>query len=347
MKYEGKRYHSLWYKNDKLHIIDQRYLPEEFRIVSLSTCEEVIAAIKEMAVRGAPLIGVAAAYGTFFAYRQCFCAQNPEKCYRSLVEKLKNARPTAVNLAWAVEQINRLVLSGFELDRILSMVKILVNNEIKCCKKIGENGSVLLKKIASAKKDRIINVLTHCNAGWLATVDYGTASAPVFRARDNELNVHVWIGETRPRNQGGKLTAWEYFHENIPHTVVSDNSVGHLMQKGMVDIVITGADRVAKNGDTANKIGTYLRALAAKANGVPFYIAAPLSTIDFSIRNGQQIEIEERDENELKYIGETPLIHELSPVINHAFDITPAELITGFITERGIFEPKDLKRLSL
>ncbi len=347
MKFEGRQYHSLWYENDKIKIIDQRFLPEEFRIISLSTCEEVIEAIKNMALRGAPLIGVASAYGTYFAYRQCFSAKYPEECYISLVEKLKNARPTAVNLVWAVEQINRLILSGLELERILSMVKNLENNEIKCCKKIGENGSVLLKHIAMAKKDGNINVLTHCNAGWLATVDIGTASAPIFNARDNELDVHVWIGETRPRNQGGKLTAWEYFHENIAHTVVSDNSVGHLMQKGMVDIVITGADRIAKNGDTANKVGTYLRALAAKHNKIPFYIAAPLSTVDFSLRSGEQIHIEERDENELKYIGETPLIHELSPVMNHAFDITPAELITGFITERGIIDPKDIKRLSL
>ncbi|MBN2857836.1 MAG: S-methyl-5-thioribose-1-phosphate isomerase [Candidatus Delongbacteria bacterium] len=347
MRYEGRRYHSLWYGNDELKIIDQRFLPGEFRIIELRTCSDVIKAIKEMALRGAPLIGVAAAYGTFFAYRECLCSQEPEACYETLVSDLKKARPTAVNLIWAVEQIDRVIKAGLEFDRILSMVKNLEKNEILSCKKIGENGALLLKNIAMANKSGQINVLTHCNAGWLATVDIGTASAPVFKARDNELDVHVWIGETRPRNQGGKLTAWEYFHENIPHTVVSDNSVGHLMQKGLVDIVITGADRIAKNGDTANKIGTYLRALAAKHNNIPFYIAAPLSTVDFSIRNGDGIIIEERDENELRYIGETPLIHELSPVLNHAFDITPAELITGIITERGIFKPEDIKRLSL
>lgn len=347
MRYNGRKYHSLWYENDNLKIIDQRFLPEEFRILELNKCSEVISAIKDMALRGAPLIGVAAAYGTFFAYRECLCSQNPESCYDTLVTELKSARPTAVNLIWAVEQVDRLIKAELEYDRILSIVKNLEKNEILCCKKIGENGALLLKNIAMANKSGLVNVLTHCNAGWLATVDIGTASAPVFKARDNELDVHVWIGETRPRNQGGKLTAWEYFHENIPHTVVSDNSVGHLMQKGLVDIVITGADRIAKNGDTANKIGTYLRALAAKHNNIPFYIAAPLSTIDFSVRNGDSIVIEERDENELKYMGETPLIHELSPVINHAFDVTPAELITGIITERGIFKPEDIKRLPL
>ena len=347
MKYENRKYHSLWYENDNLKIIDQRYLPEEFRIIELKTCREVILAIKEMALRGAPLIGVAAAYGTFFAYRECMCKQDPESHYEQSVTELKNARPTAVNLVWAVEQIDRVIKSGLELENILLMVKNLEKNEIQCCRKIGEHGALLLKDIAMSNKSGQINVLTHCNAGWLATVDIGTASAPVFKARDNELDVHVWIGETRPRNQGGKLTAWEYFHENIPHTVVSDNAVGHLIQKEMVDIVITGADRIARNGDTANKIGTYLRALAAKNNKVPFYIAAPLSTIDLSIRSGDEIKIEERDENEIRYMKETPMIHELSPVSNPSFDITPAELITGIITERGIFKPEDIKRLSL
>jgi methylthioribose-1-phosphate isomerase len=257
------------------------------------------------------------------------------------------SRPTAVNLQWTLEQIDNAIKLGLEIHRILSFVKKIESNEISCCKMIGDNGVLLLKDIYNIKNHKQLNILTHCNAGWLATVDYGTASAPVFRARDNEMDVHVWIGETRPRNQGGRLTAWEYFHENIPHTVVADNSVGLLMQKGLVDIVVVGADRIARNGDTANKIGTYLRALAAKHNKIPFYIAAPTSTIDFSIKTGDSIKIEERDENELKYIGETPLIHELSPVMNHAFDITPAELITGFITERGVYEPKDIKRLAL
>lgn len=347
VKYEGRKYHSLWYEGDILKIIDQRCLPEEFRIIELRNCSDVISAIKNMALRGAPLIGVAAAYGTFFAYRESLCCQNPELKYETLILKLKRSRPTAVNLMWAVEQVNRLIKSDIELERILSTVKSLEKNEIQCCKNIGDHGALLLKDIAMSNKSGQVNVLTHCNAGWLATVDIGTASAPVFKARDNELDVHVWIGETRPRNQGGKLTAWEYFHENIPHTVVSDNSVGHLMQKGLVDIVITGADRIARNGDSANKIGTYLRALAAKHNNIPFYIAAPVSTIDFSIRSGKDIEIEERDENEVRYMKETPMIHELSPVANPSFDITPAELITGIITERGIFKPEDIKRLSL
>ncbi len=347
MKFEGKRYHSLWYENEKLKIIDQKALPFDFRVVELATSKEIINAIKDMSLRGAPLIGVAAAYATFFAYRESLTKSDSHYYYETVISKLKRSRPTAVNLQWAVNQIDNAIKMGLEIDRILSFVKNIENNEISCCKMIGDNGVLLLKDIYNIKAHKQINILTHCNAGWLATVDYGTASAPVFRARDNEMDIHVWIGETRPRNQGGKLTAWEYFHENIQHTVVADNSVGLLMRKKLVDIVIVGADRIARNGDTANKIGTYLRALAAKDNNVPFYIAAPMSTIDFSIKTGDSIKIEERDENEVRYIGETPIIHELSPVINHAFDITPAELITGFITERGVYKPQDIKRLAL
>ncbi|HXK49872.1 MAG TPA: S-methyl-5-thioribose-1-phosphate isomerase [Clostridiales bacterium] len=347
MKYDGKKYRSLWYENDELRIIDQRALPFKFRLLKLRTSEEIIAAIKEMKLRGAPIIGVAAAYAVFFAYRESLSKADPEFYYESMLSKLKRSRPTAVNLLWAANQIDNAVKMGLEADRIISFVKNIENNEINCCKMIGDNGVMLLKDIANAKNFKQVNILTHCNAGWLATIDYGTASSPVFRARDNEMDVHVWIGETRPRNQGGKLTAWEYFHENIPHTVVADNAVGYLMTKGLVDIVIVGADRITRNGDAANKIGTYLRALAAGHNKIPFYVAAPTSTIDLSIKSGNEITIEERDENEIRYINEVPVIHELSPVLNPSFDVTPAELITGIITERGIFEPKDIKRLPI
>ncbi len=252
-----------------------------------------------------------------------------------------------MNLSWGVSKIDNLVKAGLELARVLAGVKSLERNEIEACKNIGGNGFGLIRDISNIVGKRPVNIMTHCNAGWLATINYGTASAPVFIARDENIDVHVWVSETRPLNQGGKLTAWEYFHENISHTVVSDNSCGHLMQKGMVDLVIVGADRIAKNGDTANKIGTYLKALAAKDNNVPFYIAAPTSTIDFSIKSGKDIKIEERDENELKYMNCVPLMHELSPVLNHAFDITPAELITGIITERGIYKPDEIMRMNL
>ncbi|MFO7810868.1 MAG: S-methyl-5-thioribose-1-phosphate isomerase [Candidatus Delongbacteria bacterium] len=347
MRYEGKKYRSIWYENDKLKIIDQTKLPFEFRILQLETSADIIEAIGEMKLRGAPLIGVAAAYAVFFAYKESLSMQEPAVYYESVIPSIKKARPTAVNLEWAVNHIDRYIKSGPEFYSILKTVQSLERNELNSCKRIGEHGALLLKDIAIAKRSAPLNILTHCNAGWLATVDHGTASSPVFCARDNELDVHVWIGETRPRNQGGKLTAWEYFHENIPHTVVADNSAGHLMRNGMVDIVVTGADRIARNGDAANKIGTYLRALAARDNNIPFYIAAPVSTIDHNTKTGNDIIIEERDENELKYFEEQPLMHELSPVINYAFDITPAELIDGYITERGIIAPHDIKRLPL
>ncbi|HQO09376.1 MAG TPA: S-methyl-5-thioribose-1-phosphate isomerase [Clostridiales bacterium] len=346
LKFDGKKYHSIWYDRDKVYIIDQRSLPEKFVIEKIRTSKEMIAAITDMHLRGAPLIGVAGAYGTFFAYRESFSKPEPEEYYENMISKLRNCRPTAVNLSWGVQKIDGLIKMGLELDRVLAAVKTLERNEIECCKRIGANGVALIREIFNVT-GRTVNIMTHCNAGWLATVNYGTASAPVFRARDEEINIHVWVSETRPRNQGGKLTAWEYFHENISHTVVSDSSCGHLMQNKMVDLVIVGADRIAKNGDTANKIGTYLKALAAKYNNIPFYIAAPVSTIDFSIKSGRDIPIEERDENELKYMNEAPLIHELSPALNYAFDITPAELITGFITEKGIFKPAELLRLTL
>jgi methylthioribose-1-phosphate isomerase len=347
LRFEGKKYRSLCYNDDCVKIIDQTLLPFSFKVIDIKTSEEMLTAIKDMKVRGAPLIGVAGAYGAYFAYRESFSKSDPEKHYKEMSGKLKNARPTAVNLSWAVEQVNKLVKMGLELDRILFAVRTLEKNEIEACIRIGNHGAKMLQEFSSIKSGRQINVMTHCNAGWLATIDYGTASAPVFKARDDGMDIHVWISETRPRNQGGRLTAWEYFHENIPHTVVSDNSCGILIQRGMVDAVITGADRIAKNGDAANKVGTYLKALAAKENNVPFYIAAPISTIDYTIMSGKDIVIEERDENELKYIDDTPLIHELSPVINHAFDITPAHLITGFITERGIYKPEKIVRLSL
>lgn len=347
MKYEGKKYHSLWYSRDKVYIIDQRDLPLKFTIEKIRTSQDMIVAIRDMHLRGAPLIGIAGAYGTFMAYRESFSKPEPEEYYEEMISLLRTCRPTAVNLDWGVGKIDNLIKLGLELDRVLAAVRSLERCEIEACKSIGEVGSDLIRDLSNMNSGRPVNIMTHCNAGWLATVNYGTASAPVFRARDKGFEVHVWVSETRPLNQGGRLTAWEYFHENIPHTVVSDNSCGHLLKKGMSDLVIVGADRIAKNGDTANKVGTYLKALAAKDNNVPFYIAAPFSTIDFSKKNGNDIIIEERDENELKYMNEAPLIHELSPVLNHAFDITPAGLITGFITERGILKPNELMRLNL
>ncbi|MDA3885985.1 MAG: S-methyl-5-thioribose-1-phosphate isomerase [Candidatus Delongbacteria bacterium] len=342
MKYNRKKYTSLWYEKGVVKIIDQTILPEEFRIIDLRSSDDIIDAIKTMKVRGAPLIGVAGAYGVYFAFKEY--GEDHERL-NNKISALKNARPTAVNLQFAVDLIYDHALNTnceSPEEDALEKAKELFESEIKACKRIGEHGYSILNKLVV--KD-YINLLTHCNAGWLATVDYGTASAPVFEAAYRGLDIHVWVDETRPRNQGGKLTAWEYFHEDIPHTVITDNAGGHLMQNGEVDIVITGADRIASNGDSANKIGTYLKALAAYDNNIPFYIAAPISTIDFNTSSGKDIPIEIRHENEIKYSGNTPLIHTKSPAINHGFDITPARLITGYITEKGIFTAKQLKDL--
>ncbi|MCK5760727.1 MAG: S-methyl-5-thioribose-1-phosphate isomerase [Candidatus Delongbacteria bacterium] len=342
MKYNNKNYTSLWYKNGIVKIIDQTLLPENFKIIDLTTTDDIIDAIKTMKVRGAPLIGVAGAYGVYFAFKEC--GDDHQRLNNKIIE-IKNSRPTAVNLQFAVDLIYDYALNeNYENpeDDALDKANELFDSETKACKRIGEHGFKILNKL---EVKEYINLLTHCNAGWLATTDYGTASSPVFEAAYRGLDIHVWVDETRPRNQGGKLTAWEYFHEDIPHTIITDNAGGHLMQNGDVDIVITGADRIALNGDTANKIGTYLKALAAYDNKIPFYIAAPISTIDFNMKSGKDIPIEIRHENEIKYSGNTPLTHTKSPALNHGFDITPARLITGFITEKGIFTAEQLKEL--
>jgi methylthioribose-1-phosphate isomerase len=340
MKYNGKKYTSIWFEKE---IIDQTRLPEEFRIIELRNSEDIIYAINNMQVRGAPLIGVTAAYGVYFALKE---SGDNYQSFFNKISRIKESRPTAVNLEYAVDLICDYALESNDLDdqieRSLDKADEFYRNDMNACKKIGENGYFILQKVAKANE---VNILTHCNAGWLATVDFGTASAPVFEGVNRGMDIHVWIDETRPRNQGGKLTAWEYYHEKIPHTIITDNAGGHIMQNGDVDIVITGADRIASNGDTANKIGTYLKALAAYDNKVPFYIAAPISTIDFKIKSGKDIPIEIRSEDEIKFSGKTPLNHSLSPALNHGFDVTPAKFITGFITEKGIFTPNQLKSL--
>ena len=345
MKYKNKKYTSLWYEKGVVKIIDQTLLPENFKIIDLTTTDDVINAIKTMKVRGAPLIGVAGAYGVYFAFKE-FGDEHQKLNYK--ITELKNSRPTAVNLQFAVDLVYDHTLNENSEDPVedaLHKANEIRHSEISASKKIGEYGYLILQKVS---KTNSVNILTHCNAGWLATIDYGTASAPVFNAVSKGMDIHIWIDETRPRNQGGKLTAWEYYHESIPHTIITDNAGGHLMQNSDVDIVITGADRIASNGDTANKIGTYLKALAAYDNNIPFYIAAPISTIDFNIKSGKDIPIEIRSENEIKYYNENsnlPMNHSNSPAINHGFDVTPARLITGFITEEGIFTPEQIQEL--
>ena len=329
MNIGGKRLRTLWEHAGGIEVIDQRHLPHRFVTAVLRNPEEVAVAIRDMWVRGAPLIGAVAAYGLAFAIRR---GDDPQ----AAAAKLLATRPTAVNLRWALNFILDSRLEPLEAARQV------VADELERSRRIGEHGLALFHEFA--KRRTPVNVLTHCNAGWLACIDYGTATAPIYAAHEAGIPVHVWVDETRPRNQGASLTAYELGEHGVPHTVIADNAGGHLMQQGRVDLAIVGADRVAANGDTANKIGTYLKALAAKDTGVPFYVALPSSTIDWSLPDGSAIPIEERDPDEVRFIDglgsngpeRVLVVPETSPALNPAFDVTPARLITAFITEFGI-----------
>lgn len=362
MKVDGKITRPIWLDDDSkvVKIIDQRLLPHEFVISDLKTVEDVIQAIREMCVRGAPLIGVTGAYGVYLAV-----INSPDKTISdnyliNECERLKGARPTAVNLAWGVDRVCAKVIkvktSSEKIVTARSEAADIAEEEAKNCRKIGEFGLSLIEEISRMKEGKTVNILTHCNAGWLACVEYGTATAPIYAAFENGIDIHVWVDETRPLNQGARLTAWELGQRGIGHTIITDNTGGHLMQHGMVDLVIVGTDRTTCTGDVANKIGTYLKALAAKDNNIPFYVALPSSTFDWTLRDGiTEIPIEERNPDEVRYVQgwdqgalRSVLVPPASsPAVNFAFDITPARLITGFITERGICEPttKDIKRL--
>ncbi|MFA6923713.1 MAG: S-methyl-5-thioribose-1-phosphate isomerase [Bacteroidales bacterium] len=351
MNINGKHYCTIWTgNNNTIHAIDQRYLPFKFVVADIKTADDVYNAIKEMLVRGAPLIGVAAAYGMYLAVIEFSGQENFEENIKRAAAKLKSSRPTAINLAFAVDKMLDEIMKskGNEIEAALKKAKEIEGFEIESCKKIGEHGFKLIEKISKRKNGEVVNILTHCNAGWLACIDYGTATSPIYAAFDKGIKVHVWVDETRPRNQGARLTAFELEQHGVPHTVIADNTGGHLMQNGLVDIVIVGSDRTTINGDVANKIGTYLKALAAKDNNIPFYVALPSSTIDFSISDGlKQIPIEERSEEEVKYmegllngkIEKVLLTTETSKCRNYAFDVTPAKYVTGLITEKGICEP--------
>jgi methylthioribose-1-phosphate isomerase len=329
MNIGGKRFRTLWETGDALEVIDQRHLPHRFVTATLRTPEDVAVAIRDMWVRGAPLIGAVAAYGLAFALRR---GDDPKLA----AAKLLATRPTAVNLRWALDFVLNSSLDPLDAARQVT------SDELERSRLIGEHGLSLLR--AAAARRTPVNVLTHCNAGWLACIDYGTATAPIYAAHEAGIPVHVWVDETRPRNQGAALTAYELAEHGVPHTVIADNAGGHLMQHGRVDLAIVGADRVSANGDAANKIGTYLKALAAKDTGVPFYVALPTSTIDWSLPDGSAIPIEERNPDEVRFIEglgangveRVRLVPEMSPALNPAFDVTPARLITGFITERGV-----------
>ncbi len=348
MKVDGKAMRSIWVEPDgwSVGIIDQTALPHRLVTARLATIEEAAQAIRSMLVRGAPLIGAVAAYGVCLALRADASEESLDRAYAVL----SGARPTAINLKWALDEIAAAVRNRPRSERCAAAYRRaaeICDQDVAINSAIGRNGLPLIEAIAARKKPgQSVNVLTHCNAGWLATVDVGTATAPIYLAHDQGLPVHVFADETRPRNQGASLTAWELGRHGVPHTVIADNTGGHLMQHGLVDLVIVGTDRVTANGDVCNKIGTYLKALAARDNGVPFYVALPSPTIDFTTADGvSEIPIEQRSPDEVATvtgraadgrIETVRIVPEGSPVANYAFDVTPARLITGLITERGI-----------
>src|SRR5712692_8249002 len=348
MKVDGKQTRTIWVEADgwSIGVIDQTELPHRFTTIRLATLDDVACAIATMRVRGAPLIGAAAAYGISLALREDASDEALERAYATLLA----TRPTAINLKWALDEMMAAVRNRPREQRLAAAYRRaaeIADQDVAINRAIGRHGLRLIEAIAANKPPgERVNVLTHCNAGWLATVDVGTATAPIYTAHDNGLPIHVWVDETRPRNQGASLTAWELGQHGVPHTVIPDNTGGHLMQHGMVDLAIVGTDRVTANGDVCNKIGTYLKALAAKDNGVPFYVALPSPTIDFLVADGlAEIPIEQRAADEVATMtGRTSdgrietvrIVPDGSAVANYAFDVTPARLITGLITERGV-----------
>ncbi|MBU0973124.1 MAG: S-methyl-5-thioribose-1-phosphate isomerase [Proteobacteria bacterium] len=351
MQVDGKQMRPIWFdmETKTVQIIDQRLLPHELVIEDLNTVDDVIRAIKEMYVRGAPLIGATGALGVYVSLVQANHKDSDTAYFEAECARIKDARPTAMNLFWGVDRVRDAVLNetshGARVRAALAAALAVVEEEAVNCQKIGEHGLSIIQEISRQKKGGTVNILTHCNAGWLACVEYGTATAPIYTAFDKNIDVHVWVDETRPLNQGARLTAWELGKHGIRHTVITDNAGGHLMQHGLVDLVIVGTDRTTRAGDVANKIGTYLKALAARDNGIPFYVALPSSTFDWEITDGiKDIPIEERNPDEIRHVqgllnGKTVSVlvpPENSPAANPAFDVTPARLVTGFITERGI-----------
>jgi len=347
MKVDGKHMRSIWLEPDGWSVgaIDQRKLPHEFVVARLTNCAEAADAIRNMLVRGAPLIGATAAYGIALAMRDDKSDAGIARGYDRLIA----TRPTAINLKWALDEMRAMLRPlppSSRADAAYARAADIAEEDIVINQGIAKSGLPLIEAIAARKKPgEAVNVLTHCNAGWLATVDWGTATAPIYLAHNRGIDVHVWVDETRPRNQGASLTAWELGHHGVPHTIIPDNTGGHLMQHGLVDLVIVGTDRVAANGDVCNKIGTYLKALAAHDNGVPFYVALPSPTIDFNIASGAQVPIEQRSADEVTDMtGRTAdgrietvrITPQGSRAANYAFDVTPARLVTGLITERGV-----------
>ncbi|HSQ42279.1 MAG TPA: S-methyl-5-thioribose-1-phosphate isomerase [Fibrobacteraceae bacterium] len=367
MRVNGQTMRSIWSEAPgEVRFIDQRFLPHHLEIVTTWNALDIATAIRSMQVRGAPLIGVSAAWGMALGARRILkeSSNQWESRFAELGALLESTRPTAVNLSWAVQRMQtcfkQVQCLGADANHICDLLdqeaKGIAEEDVACCKKIGEYGLELLRQI-HAQSGKPVRILTHCNAGWLACVDYGTATAPMYMAYDAGIPLQVWVDETRPRNQGAKLTAWELGQHGVPHALIPDNAGGHLMQHGLVDLVITGADRVTCCGDVANKIGTYLKALAAHDNGIPFYVALPSSTIDWALRNGvNEIPIETRGEEEVRQMdgltqnGSLATIRicpESTPAVNYGFDVTPARLVTGLITERGCSPATEEGLLSL
>ncbi len=354
MNVNGQHYRAIWLSKENpqiVEIIDQRYLPHRFVIHPLKTVEDTAFAIKEMQVRGAPLIGATAAYGMYLAGLNARRnnIEDIDQMYAEVFDTLLATRPTAINLQWALERQKAAIATVDTLEEkiavSLATAKNVCDEDVEICKNIGLHGLPLIEAISKKKKGETVNILTHCNAGWVATVDWGTATAPIYMAHEKGIKVHVWVDETRPRNQGARLTSWELNEHGVPNTVIVDNVGGHLMQHGMVDMCIVGTDRTTYTGDVANKIGTYLKALAAHDNGVPFYVALPSTTIDWKTADGFSIPIEQRRASEVTHIQgllqngkveQVQLTPTASQAANYAFDVTPARLVTGLITERGI-----------
>ena len=363
VKVGDKHFRTIWRKPDDervVQLIDQRFLPHDFVIEEVRSVEQMAAAIREMHVRGAGLIGASAGYGMYLAALEAAVGDSFDEHMTGAAAQLTATRPTAVNLSWAVErQLKSIAVGKTVAEKIalaLRTADSIADEDAEHCGMIGQHGLQLIRQIAETKRNKAVNVLTHCNAGLLAFVDYGSATAPIYAAHDSGLPLHVWVTETRPRNQGSKLTAWELGQHGVPHTLIADSAAGHLMQRSEVDLVIVGTDRTTYTGDVANKIGTYLKALAAKANHVPFYVALPSSSIDWKMRDGlKEIPIEQRGAEEVKSAdgwrdGQQIAVRiapDESPAANYGFDVTPRELVTGLITERGVCEANEKSIRSL
>ncbi|MCE2711918.1 MAG: S-methyl-5-thioribose-1-phosphate isomerase [Cryomorphaceae bacterium] len=360
MSMKANSFRTIWTTEDKyVEVIDQRKLPHEFVTVKLETYDDAEEAIKDMTVRGAPLIGATAAFGIYLAVRERIEEELDGSFLDQAFSELRASRPTAVNLFWALDKMQSALDScnGSFLETAWNTANAIVEEDVETCRMIGVHGLPLIEQISTHKKGETVNILTHCNAGMLGCIEWGTITSPIYQAAQKGIKVHVWVDETRPRNQGSNLTAYELTRHGIPHTLIVDNAGGHLMQHGMVDMVIVGTDRTTRNGDVANKIGTYLKALAAHDNGIPFYVALPSTTLDMSIRNGlKEIEIEERNQDEVRYMTgmskngtiESVLIcPDTTAASNYGFDVTPARFVTKLITERGICDASETGLLGL